>query len=70
MTPEEGGDEDLAEGEGHEVVEASEPSTEPEKAESGPEYFQIHYLGPENARLEVPVSLDLGKKLGYKFMAL
>ena len=47
-----------------------EVSLEMTEVKDEPIRFEIHYLGPENARLEIPVHLDIGKKQGYEFMAL
>ena len=52
------------------VDDTDEVSLEMTEVKDKPIRFEIHYLGPENARLEVPVHLDVGKKQGYEFMAL
>ena len=44
------------------VDDPDKVSLEMTEVKDKPIRFEIHYLGPENVRLEVPVRLNVGKK--------
>ena len=44
------------------VDDPDKVSLEMTEVKDKPIHFEIHYLGPENARLEVIVRLDVGNK--------
>ena len=52
------------------MTSSSQPGEVSIAVEDEPICFEIHYLGPENARIEVPVRLDIGRNQRYEFMAL